>query len=293
MGYHDRMPVQPDLHSHSTASDGTLSPWDLVTRAAAADVPMLALTDHDTTEGIAEASSAAEATGLILVPGVEISANWGGRTVHILGLGVDTAAPSLRDGLERLRNYRSWRAEEIGRRLARAGIGGAFEGALAYSNGRLIGRTHFARYLVRCGHARSLNEVFKHYLVKGKPGYVSGDWATMDEAVAWIRNAGGQAVIAHPARYGFTRVKMLRMIGEFREQGGEGLEVVSGSHSADDAYTFARHAREQRLRASAGSDFHDPATARVDLGGVPPLPDGCVPVWRDWPLSQAACAACA
>ena len=291
MRYHNRMFAQPDLHSHSTASDGTLSPQDLVKRAAVAGVHMLSLTDHDTTEGIAEACLAAGETGLTLIPGVEISANWGGRTVHILGLGVDITVPTLQEGLERLRNHRIWRAEEIGRRLARDGIEGAFEGAQAFSNGRLVGRTHFARFLVQHGHAQSVRDVFKHYLVKGKPGHVSGDWAAMDEAVTWIRGAGGQAVIAHPARYGFTRIRMMRMIGEFKEQGGEGLEVVSGSHSLDEVHTFARHAREQRMLASAGSDFHGPENPYVELGRLPPLPDGCVPIWRDWgPLQMSRVA---
>jgi predicted metal-dependent phosphoesterase TrpH len=281
------MSVQPDLHTHSNASDGTLSPAELVARAAAAGVPAIALTDHDTTEGIAEAGPAARAAAVTLIAGVEVSANWGGRTVHILGLGVDPSAPMLRRGLARLREFRDWRAQEIGRRLARAGIPAAFEGARSLSNGRLVGRTHFARFLVQTGRAGSVREVFRHYLVEGKPGHVKGDWAPMEEAVAWITAAGGQAVIAHPARYRFTRSKVLRMIGEFREQGGEGLEVVSGSHGPGDVETFARHAREQGLLASAGSDFHGPGNPYMDLGRLPPLPPGCRPIWGGWDLDGA------
>jgi predicted metal-dependent phosphoesterase TrpH len=276
------MSTLPDLHTHSTASDGTLSPGELVARAIRAGLWMLALTDHDTVEGIAEACEAARTSDLTLIPGVEVSVTWGGRTVHIVGLGIDPANGVLGTGLARQLGYRQWRAEEIGRRLARAGIQGAFEGARALSNGRLVGRTHFARFLVGRGYAPGVREVFRHYLVKGKPGHVAGEWARLEEAVGWILAAGGQAVIAHPARYGFTRTKMLRLIGEHRELGGEGIEVLSGSHSKDDAFVFARHARENRLLASAGSDYHGPDSPNLDLGRLPPLPEGCVPIWAEW-----------
>lgn len=272
-----------DLHSHSTASDGTLSPTDLVRRAAAAGVDVLALTDHDTTEGLDEAETAARAVGVCLVPGAEISVTWGGRTVHVLGLGLDRKDPALRQGLAGLSEYRAWRAEEIGRRLAKQGIDGAYEGAKALSNGRLISRTHFARFLVARGTALDVQAVFKRFLLRGKPGHVPGEWATLEDAVRWIRSAGGQAVVAHPARYGFTRTRVQRLLGELRELGGEGVEVVSGSHSREDAFTFARHAREQRLLASAGSDFHTPGNPWVELGRLPDLPEGCAPIWHDWP----------
>ena len=283
------MTKSPDLHTHSTASDGTLTPEALVARAAAAGVPVLALTDHDTTEGLAEAAAAARLLGIGFVPGVEISVTWGGRTVHLVGLGVDPDHPELCQGLAGLIAFRSWRAEEIGRRLAKQGIAGAYAGAKALSNGRLIGRTHFARFLVERRLAADERAVFKHYLVNGKPGHVPGQWATLEEAVGWIRAAGGQAVIAHPARYRYTRSKLLTLIGEFREVGGIGLEVVSGSHSRDDVFNFARHAREQRLLASAGSDFHGPdlslsANPWPGLGRLPALPEGSTPIWHDWPL---------
>jgi predicted metal-dependent phosphoesterase TrpH len=287
------MPVQPDLHTHSTASDGTLSPRQLIARAAAAGVEVLALTDHDTLDGIAEAQAAAVEHGLTLVPGVEVSVTWGGRTVHIVGLGVDTAQPMLRAGLERQLAHRGWRAEEMGRRLAKAGIEGAFEGALALSGGRLVGRTHFARFLVARAYASQVRDVFKHYLVRGKPGHVAGEWATLEEADTWIRAAGGQAVIAHPARYRLTRSKMLRLIGEHKEHGGEGIEVVCGSHSRDEAFVFARHARENRLLASAGSDYHGPDSTYLELGRLPPLPEGCVPIWADWEAMRLPRAASA
>jgi predicted metal-dependent phosphoesterase TrpH len=286
------MHKSPDLHTHSTASDGLLAPAELVRRAAAAGVRVLALTDHDTVAGLAEARAAAQHEGIRLVNGVEVSVAWGGRTVHIVGLGIDPDNPALAEGLAGLRRFRDWRAEEIGRRLAKHGIEGAFEGAKALSGGQLVGRTHFARFLVAAGHAGSEREVFKRFLVSGKPGHVTGDWASLAQAVGWIREAGGQAVIAHPARYKLTRTKLLTLIGEFRAQGGAGIEVVCGSHSRDDAFNVARYAREQRLLASAGSDFHGPGLALgnqpwIGLGQLPRLPDGCTPIWHDWDLGDA------
>ncbi|KAA6184721.1 PHP domain-containing protein [Thiohalocapsa marina] len=274
------MVMSPDLHTHSTASDGTLPPAQLVARAHAAGVEMLALTDHDTLAGIDEAARAAAELGLALIAGVEVSVTWGGRTVHIVGLDVDPGCEVLRQGLRGLCDYREWRAVEIGRRLARAGYEGALEGARAHAGGELVGRTHFARFLVQRGAAADVRGVFKQFLVKGKPGHVPGEWTSLDQAVGWIRAAGGHAVIAHPARYGFTRSKMLRFIGEFRECGGRGIEVVSGSHSRDDAFVFARHAAESRLLASAGSDYHGPDNAWLELGRLPPLPEGCTPIWQ-------------
>lgn len=282
-----------DLHTHSTASDGTLAPAALVERAAAAGVQVLALTDHDCTSGLAEATAAAHRLGLRLIPGVEVSVTWGGRTVHILGLGVDPNCPVLAAGLAQLLEYRAWRAAEIGRRLAQAGFAGALEGARAHSNGTLIGRTHFARFLVERGAAPDVRGVFQRYLVEGKPGHVPGEWVDLPTALGWIGAAGGEAVIAHPARYRFTGAKLRRFIGEFREAGGRGIEVVSGSHSRDDYFVYARHAREHRLLASAGSDFHGPDNPWVELGRLPPLPEGCTPIWSlagFAPLATAAVA---
>ncbi|MEA3641047.1 MAG: PHP domain-containing protein [Lamprobacter sp.] len=270
----------PDLHTHSTASDGTLAPRDLIERAAQQGVEVLALTDHDTLAGLDEASEAAHAQGLSLVPGVEISVTWGGRTIHIVGLDVDPACAVLGSGLAGLRGYREQRAIEIAARLERVGWPGALEGARALASGELVGRTHFARFLVQRGAAKDLRSVFKHFLVKGKPGHVAGQWTTLEEAVGWIRAAGGQAVIAHPARYGLTRSKMKRLLDDFRAFGGRGIEVVSGSHSRDDYFTFARWAREQGLLASAGSDYHGPESPWIELGRLPALPEGCKPIWE-------------
>ncbi|WP_296703183.1 PHP domain-containing protein [Thiocapsa sp. UBA6158] len=272
----------PDLHSHSTASDGTLAPAALMQRACASGVRVIALTDHDTTEGLAEARVAADALDLRLIPGVEISVTWGGRTVHMVGLNIDPENVALQTGLSRLLAYRGWRAEEIGRRLAKQGIEGAYDGAKAFSNGRLIGRTHFARFLVAQGHALDLRDVFNRFLVNGKPGHVSGEWATLEEATRWVTGAGGQAVIAHPARYKLTRTRLLKLLGEFRESGGVGLEVVSGSHSRDEVFNFACLARDQRMLASAGSDYHGPENPWIDLGRLPALPPACTAIWHDW-----------
>ena len=271
-----------DLHCHSTESDGTLTPTQLVERAAAAGVDVLALTDHDTTRGIAEARQAAEGSGLELVAGVEISITWNKMTIHMLGLKVDHEHAGLQQGLRTLREFRGWRAEEMGRRLERKGIAGAYAGARALSNGRLISRTHFARFLVRQGYADSDRQVFKKYLVSGKPGHVAGEWAELEEAVSWVRNAGGKAVIAHPVRYKLTRSKLRKLLSHFVAVGGEGLEVVSGSHSRDECYIMANLAREFGLAASAGSDFHTPENSWTDVGRLLPMPDGVRPVWLDW-----------
>ena len=275
-----RMTIQYDLHSHSLASDGTLSPAGLVRAAAAAGVDVLALTDHDSVDGLAEARAIAIETGLRLVPGVEISVTWQAQTLHVLGLGVDAESPVLRQGLDQLMAFRDWRAEEIGMRLARAGIGGALTGARQLAQGRIVSRTHFARFLVEQGYARNVREVFKRYLVNNKPGYVSGQWAALDEVLGWIRAAGGVAVLAHPARYGMSASKLRRCIGAFRECGGQGMEVVSGSHTADQVSSMANLCRNEALLASCGSDYHGPENPWIRLGQLPPLPAGCTPVWE-------------
>lgn len=272
-----------DLHTHSTASDGTLSPSALVARAVAAGVDVLAVTDHDTTDGIQEASASATGSGICLVTGVEISVTWGGQVVHIVGLGFDPEHKALQAGLAELRCFREWRAEEIGNRLEKHGISGAYEGAKGYSNGHLISRSHFARFLVERGYSPDMRRVFKQFLTQGKPGHVAGEWADLDQAVGWINAAGGEAVIAHPARYGMTRTKLRRLIGEFQEAGGVALEVVSGSHSKDEAFTMARHCRDFTLRASVGSDYHGSETPWANLGKLSALPDNAIPIWRDWP----------
>ena len=276
------MPPHYDLHSHSTASDGTLSPTELVARAHARGVHVLALTDHDSTEGLAEARVAAGKIGLELVPGVEISVSWNGQTVHIIGLQIDPANQALQDGLAGLRTFRDWRAQEIARRLEKHGIADTYDGAKGYAKGAIVSRTHFARLLVERGHARDLQQVFKRFLVHGKPGYVSGEWATLADAVSWITGAGGQAVIAHPARYKLTATRLRALFTEFKDAGGAGIEVISGSHSRDDYFTLANYAIQFGLRASSGSDYHGPEHPWIELGRLPELPKTCIPIWAEW-----------
>ncbi len=272
-----------DLHCHSRVSDGTLSPSELVRRAHAQGVGVLALTDHDDLRGWAEAKRAADACGIELVPGVEISATWGRSTVHIVGLRLDPAHAAIVEGLARNRAGRTERARRIADELARHGIGGAFEGAYALAeNKELIGRTHFARFLVEQGRVKDVRTVFRKYLVKGKPGYVHHEWAELSEAVDWIRQAGGQAVLAHPGRYNFGREKLRLLFAEFRAAGGEAVEVVSGSQTPDQVPVFADLALEFGLAASVGSDFHAPGEGGRELGRLQPLPERCRPVWAAW-----------
>jgi predicted metal-dependent phosphoesterase TrpH len=274
--------MQYDLHSHSTASDGTLNPSELVHRAAQQGVDALALTDHDTTDGMHEARKAAQLCGIELICGVEISVSWEKRTIHILGLGIDDENDSLQTGLKGLRDFRDWRAEEIARKLEKAGVADAFKGARKYVTGKLIGRTHFARYLVECGKAKNVADVFKKFLVQGKPGHVSGQWAGLQEVVGWIRDAGGHAVIAHPARYKMSATRLRKLIQEFKDAGGSGIEVVSGSHGPNDRHNMAQYARQFDLYASSGSDYHGPENPWIELGRLDRLPASCKPIWTLW-----------
>lgn len=277
--------MRHDLHTHSWASDGTLSPRALVERAAAAGVGVLALTDHDDTSGVPEAASAAVEFGIALVPGAEISVTWEALTIHVVGLNIDTGSGALQAGLDRLRDFRHWRAEEIGRRLEKHGVREAFAGARALAQGKGVSRTHFAHYLVSQGFGKDVREVFKHFLRRNKPGYVPGQWAALEEAVGWIVAAGGMAVLAHPARYDLSATKRKRLLAEFKACGGTALEVISGSHSPDDNLAMAAEARRSGLLASAGSDFHGPENPWVPLGRLPELPPDLTPVWEadGWP----------
>jgi predicted metal-dependent phosphoesterase TrpH len=275
--------VNFDLHCHSTISDGLLAPGDLVARAVANGVTTLSLTDHDELGGLAEARSAAALHGLALVDGVEVSVTWGGTTIHIVGLQIDPGSEALGQGLQAIRNGRALRAEKIAQQLDTAGIAGSLEGAMAYAgNSQLISRTHFARFLVERGHARDVSAVFRKYLVRDKPGYVPHQWASMAEAVDWIHASGGVAVVAHPGRYHLARAELRRFLAEFRDLGGEGIEVVTGSHTRQQYGDFAILAREFGFLASRGSDFHGPGESHVELGGLPQLPEDLKPVWHNW-----------
>jgi predicted metal-dependent phosphoesterase TrpH len=273
--------LNADLHCHSVVSDGTLTPEVLAARAATNGVELWALTDHDEIGGQERAAAAAREHGMKYLTGTEISVTFAGETVHIIGLGFDPHDPDMRRGLEETRGGREARAREIAAGLAQAGIANAYEGALKYvGNPELISRTHFARFLVETGVCKDTSEVFRRYLTEGKPGYVPHRWASLKHAVQWITDAGGMAVIAHPARYRFTANEEYALFTEFKTHGGRGVEVVTGSHSAAEAVRYAGTAREFGLAASRGSDFHSPGESHVDLGQLPLLPGELTPVWE-------------
>jgi predicted metal-dependent phosphoesterase TrpH len=272
-----------DLHCHSTYSDGVLAPAAVVARPAARGVDVLALTDHDEVSGLAEAARAAADAGITFVCGSELSVSWDDITVHVVALRIDPGNTTLTDGLDAIRSGRLTRARRIADALEVAGIGGAYEGALKYvTSERLISRTHFARYLVEAGYARDTKNVFKRYLTQGNPGYVAHQWATLSEAVDWIHAAGGQAVIAHPGRYVVDSAGMRRLLTEFRDLGGDAIEVLSSSHTPAQYIEYATYARAFGLRASCGSDWHGPDDSWMDFGELPEMPAGVVPVWKDW-----------
>ncbi len=272
-----------DLHCHSTRSDGLLPPAALVERAAARGVDVLALTDHDEVSGLPEARDAASLAGIEFVCGSELSVSWEDQTIHVIGLRIDPDNAALTAGLTAIREGRATRARRMGTALATAGISGAYEGALKYvTSERLVSRTHFARWLVEAGHARDVKDVFKRYLVAGKPGYVAHAWATLGQAIDWIHVAGGQAVVAHPGRYRLSASDMRRLLAEFRDTGGDAIEVLTPAHTAAQYTEFATLCRVFGVRASCGSDFHGPGESWMDLGDLPPLPAGVVPVWQDW-----------
>ena len=272
--------LNADLHCHSVISDGTLTPEELAGRAKAQGVELWALTDHDEIGGQTRAAAAAAACGLDYLTGVEISVTFLHQTVHIVGLGFDANNAQLAQGLQQTRGGRSQRAREMASDLARVGIQGAFEGALKYAgNPDLISRTHFARFLVETGVCKDTYEVFRKYLTEGKPGYVEHRWASLKEAVHWITQAGGLAVIAHPARYKFSANEEMALFTEFKGHGGRGVEVVTGSHSVAESVSYTASALEFGLAASRGSDFHSPAESRTELGALPMLPGELTPVW--------------
>lgn len=277
-------PINADLHCHSTVSDGLLAPADLIRRAHANGVELLALTDHDELGGLVEARAAADEVGLRFVDGVEVSISWGNdQTVHVVGLGIDPANVALGGGLRQIRSGRDARAGLMAAELDKVGIHGAYEGALRYAgNPALVSRAHFARYIVERGHAKDTKSVFDHWLAKGKPGYVSHAWATLDDAMGWIIGAGGIAVIAHPGRYRLSRTERRELFGAFKDLGGRGIEVLSGSQKDEEVSEFARIAREFGFLASRASDFHGPGESWIDLGRLPNLPEDLIPVWSQF-----------
>ena len=273
--------LNADLHCHSVISDGTLTPEALAARAHANGVELWALTDHDEIGGQTRAATAAKALGMGYLSGTEISVSFAGRTVHIVGLGFDIHSPGLQNGLQSTRGGWHDRAKDMAAGLAKVGIHGSFEGALTYAgNPDLISRTHFARFLVETGVCKDTHEVFRRFLTEGKPGFVPHRWAALGDAIRWIRDSQGVAVIAHPARYGFSPTEEYALFTEFKNHGGQAVEVVTGSHSAQEAIVYADMAREFDLAASRGSDFHSPDESHTDLGSLPWLPGNLTPVWE-------------
>ncbi len=275
--------MKADLHCHSSVSDGLLPPAEVSRRAADNGVELLALTDHDDVAGLAEARAAAEARGLRFIDGSEISVSWrDDASFHIVGLGIDPANGDLCEGLKSIRAGRDGRAHRIGAELEKAGIHGAYEGAARYAEkASIISRAHFARFLVERKISADVKSVFDHYLAKGKPGYVPHEWASVAEALDWIAGAGGVAVLAHPLRYRVSRDALRAFLGEFKDRGGQGIEVACGAHSFEEVKECARLARHFGLKASVASDFHGPGESYADLGKVPPLPDDLLPIWHD------------
>ncbi|MDA8115087.1 MAG: PHP domain-containing protein [Acidithiobacillus sp.] len=264
---------------HSLASDGTMTPSDLVQRVHAAGVRVMALTDHDNTAGLAEASVQAAALDIQLIPGVEVSSEWSTQGIHIVGLFIDPANGILQEGLSRIMAFRDWRALEIGRLLEGTGIPDAEAGARAMAGSRMVGRSHFARWLVREGYCADANEAFGKYLGRGCKAYVPSDWIPMSEAVGWINAAGGSAVLAHPGRYKLSGTRLRALLTEFRDAGGIGLEVCSGSQVAGDREHLGRLARQLGMAGSVGSDFHGTDVGHAAIGQLLTLPDGVKPVW--------------
>lgn len=267
-----------DLHCHSTASDGGLSPQDLLARAVEQGVELLAITDHDTVDGYLQVR---DQSPIPLIAGVELSCVWSKVTIHVLGLGIDPAHAEMALGLEKQKLARTLRAETIAERLEKRGFSGALAGAKALAGDSPIGRPHFARFLVDEGHVSSFNQAFKKYLGAGKPGDVKALWPEMAEAVHWVEACGGVAVLAHPLHYKMTNTKLRALLADFKHAGGRGLEVVNGRQQTDQTQHLARLAEQFELLASCGSDFHRP-TPWSELGVMAKLPDSCHPVWHQF-----------
>ena len=272
--------INADLHCHSVVSDGTLTPEELALRAHQNGVELWSLTDHDVIGGQHRAKKAAEELGMKYTSGVEISVSYMGQTVHIVGVGIDPDHDILVEGLRQTRDGRSARGREMARQLELVGIPGTYEGALTYAgNPELLSRTHFARYLVEMKVCRTTDEVFKKFLVEGKPGYVGHVWASLEESVSWIKSSGGHAVIAHPGRYRFTEIQKNELFTNFKDCGGLGIEVITGSHTRLQYEEYAKVAQHYQFYASRGSDFHDPKESYIDLGKLPELPSSLQPIW--------------
>ena len=272
--------INADLHCHSVVSDGTLSPEELALRAYQNGVQLWSLTDHDVIGGQHRAREAATRLGMKYTCGVEISVSYMGQTIHIVGVGINPDDSGLVEGLRQTRDGRSARGREMARQLELVGIPGTYEGALTYAgNPELLSRTHFARYLVEIKVCKTTDEVFKKFLIEGKPGYVGHVWASLEESISWIKESGGFAVIAHPGRYRLSEIQKHELYTSFKQFGGLGIEVITGSHTPLQYEEYAKVAHQYDFYASRGSDFHDPSESFIDLGKLPELPSSLQPIW--------------
>ena len=271
-----------DLHTHSTASDGAFSPAQLIEKAVTAEVETLALTDHDTIAGLKEAQTTAKQYNLNLINGIELSTSWNFKTVHIVGLNIDANSQAIHEASIHLKQLREERAIKIGEKLEKAGIENAYKNAKHFAANGTVTRQHFSRFLVKAGYAKNQTDVFKRYLVKNKPGYVSVEWPNLEETIYRINNAGGIAVIAHPLRYKMTATKLRKLIDEFKSLGGKGIEVVTGHNNAVEIELATNYAKRFNIAASVGSDFHNEQTPWGQIGNLKALPAGLTPIWEVW-----------
>lgn len=279
-----------DLHTHSHCSDGSLSPTELVSRAHEQGVQILALTDHDDMQGLPEAQQQADKLGINLISGVEISVSWNGKTIHIVGLGVDVTNEELQQGLQQTREERVRRAKRIAEKLHKCGIENVWQQVTKEAGFEAVTRTHFAKYLFKNGYVKDMQQAFKKFLGRNARAHVNGQWASLEKALGWIHAAGGQAVIAHPIRYKLTNAKLQKLIGEFKQHGGVGIEVVTSRYNTHEKAYIASLARRFDLLASVGSDFHAPGNPYIELGLNLELPLETKGIWEDWSVYREALA---
>ena len=273
-----------DYHCHSTASDGALTPEQLVARAVRNGTTDLALTDHDQLSGLVIARACAQKAGIRFVDGVEVSCSWRGMSVHIVGLNIDIHNTVLIEGLATNAGGRAKRAVVMAQALEEVGVKNALERALAEAGGRmdLLARTHFARVMVADKKAENVRHVFQNYLVEGKPGFVAHEWAEIGQALNWIHGAGGVAVLAHPGRYPHDETSERELVAEFIGLGGQAIEVITGAHSKKQIRYYAQMCLDLGVYASAGSDFHGVGESKMDVGRVPNLPEKVRAVHQLW-----------
>ena len=271
--------MRADLHNHSYFSDGVLSPSEVVRLASDAGCDLFSLTDHDTTNGLVDAKLEADKLGLNLVNGVEISAFWRYSAIHIVGLGIDIENDMLQTGLEFNQNLRNDRAKKIALGLWRSGIKDALEKAQKISGGHMLTRTHFAQMLIQEGYCKDMKSVFRRYLSGRKPGGVRVEWKDFDEVIKWIQAAGGKAIIAHPFRYRMTNTKIKKMLIDFKEANGDGIEAVNANSSKEEIYLGNQWSENFNLLTSFGSDFHGWPNQRVQIGNLAALPNNSRAIW--------------